>query len=267
MKKRVIYSELDAPAASFAPPPGLELSGDIVSRPLINAEESRGLSLWRHELPPGARIAVRRPEEAHAFYAVNGSARVGEKALPSRGAACLAVGAVADIEAGPNGVTLLHYLGDASERPDKSGGCVHVTGEKGQHMIEDEVSNHIFFADSQCPNCSIWLHSQMVGPGRGNPLHRHAEDEIIVVVDGMMNVGTVEMPTGRAISIPKDAHYSFVAGPQGLTFLNFRQVDPYLQLSTMPKTDWLGVRDLMLAQHGGMSIPDMLGGGVPIRVI
>jgi hypothetical protein len=54
--------------------------------------------------------------------------------------------------------------------------------------------------------------------------HAHGVDEIIVVVEGEIHFGNKVFAVGSSISIPKDTLYSFRAGPEGVTFLNFRSV-------------------------------------------
>jgi quercetin dioxygenase-like cupin family protein len=54
--------------------------------------------------------------------------------------------------------------------------------------------------------------------------HAHTEDEIIYVVSGALHVGRRVLPAGSALFIEKDTLYTFRAGPEGCTFLNFRGV-------------------------------------------
>ena len=54
------------------------------------------------------------------------------------------------------------------------------------------------------------------------PVHAHAEDEIIVVVDGELHFGARVCCAGASVYIPGHTLYGFRAGPAGATFLNFR---------------------------------------------
>lgn len=54
--------------------------------------------------------------------------------------------------------------------------------------------------------------------------HAHEVDEIIVVTEGEAHFGNYICGVGSSVFIPKLTLYSFRAGPQGLTFLNFRPV-------------------------------------------
>jgi quercetin dioxygenase-like cupin family protein len=52
--------------------------------------------------------------------------------------------------------------------------------------------------------------------------HAHTEDEIIVVTEGSLRFGRRVFGAGSSIFIPKMTLYSFTAGADGATFLNFR---------------------------------------------
>lgn len=52
--------------------------------------------------------------------------------------------------------------------------------------------------------------------------HAHESDEIIVVMRGEMRFGNNVCGVGSSALIPAYTLYSFVAGPEGVTFLNFR---------------------------------------------
>ena len=56
----------------------------------------------------------------------------------------------------------------------------------------------------------------------GVEIHAHEEDEIIYVLTGEMRVGSRVLGPGASVFIQGNTLYSFKAGPQGLTFLNFR---------------------------------------------
>ncbi|HVF76538.1 MAG TPA: hypothetical protein VM938_15990 [Acidimicrobiales bacterium] len=52
--------------------------------------------------------------------------------------------------------------------------------------------------------------------------HAHAVDEVIVVVEGEIVFGRRRYGPGSSVLVPGMTLYSFRAGPDGLTFLNFR---------------------------------------------
>jgi quercetin dioxygenase-like cupin family protein len=61
-----------------------------------------------------------------------------------------------------------------------------------------------------------------VGANHETTQHAHDEAEIIYVVDGEMIVGSRTLRTGGSVYIPGSTLYSFRAGPNGLSYLNFR---------------------------------------------
>jgi len=52
--------------------------------------------------------------------------------------------------------------------------------------------------------------------------HAHESDEIIVVTEGEVRFGKQIYGVGSSVFVPKMTLYGFQAGPEGLTFLNFR---------------------------------------------
>lgn len=52
--------------------------------------------------------------------------------------------------------------------------------------------------------------------------HAHEVDEIVVVTQGEMRFGSHVCRPGSSVMIPAFTLYSFAAGPEGVTFLNFR---------------------------------------------
>jgi mannose-6-phosphate isomerase-like protein (cupin superfamily) len=60
------------------------------------------------------------------------------------------------------------------------------------------------------------------GPNTVAKPHAHAVDEIIAVIEGEFAFGNRALRPGASVFIPRETLYSFVAGPQGVRFLNFR---------------------------------------------
>jgi len=59
-------------------------------------------------------------------------------------------------------------------------------------------------------------------PGLEISTHAHADDEIIVIVDGELHLGRRVCAAGASLFIPGNTLYGFRAGPQGCRYLNFR---------------------------------------------
>jgi hypothetical protein len=69
--------------------------------------------------------------------------------------------------------------------------------------------------------------------------HAHDADEIIVVTEGEIQFGKQLFGIGSSVFIPKMTLYSFQAGPNGLTFLNFR---PTRSAGAITKDDFMAMR-------------------------
>jgi mannose-6-phosphate isomerase-like protein (cupin superfamily) len=59
-------------------------------------------------------------------------------------------------------------------------------------------------------------------PGLGVESHAHEVDEIFAVVAGELHFGNRVCGAGSSVCVPRLTLYSFVAGPDGCTVLNFR---------------------------------------------
>jgi len=59
-------------------------------------------------------------------------------------------------------------------------------------------------------------------PGLEISTHAHADDEIIVVVEGELHFGRRVCGSGASLFIPGKTLYGFRAGPDGCRYLNFR---------------------------------------------
>ncbi|MGD9999403.1 MAG: hypothetical protein AB7N61_27690 [Acidimicrobiia bacterium] len=76
-------------------------------------------------------------------------------------------------------------------------------------------------------------------PGAAAAPHAHDTDEIIVVTAGEIRFGKQTYGVGSSVMIPKMTLYSFQAGPEGLTFLNFR---PTRSMRAIFKDEFMAMR-------------------------
>ncbi len=222
--KKLSIAEQAPQELSTLDSPSVRLSGAIASRRVISNGDFT-LSLWRHELAAGAIIRIEQPAEDHVFYVVAGECLVGGTPVGPGGAASIARDATAELSGGAEGATILHFIGHAETRPDRAGGCVHIMGKGWTERSADRV--HTLYFDSGCPTCAVWLHRSGSGSGRFAAPHHHTEDEIICVVEGDLDLGTRRITAGGAAAVGKEMVYSFTSGDDGLTFVNFRQADPF----------------------------------------
>jgi quercetin dioxygenase-like cupin family protein len=82
----------------------------------------------------------------------------------------------------------------------------------------------------------LQLFELRLAPGTRGESHAHVENEIIVVVEGELRFGARTLGAGSSVMVPGGTLYSFVAGPDGCTFLNFR---PRADSSYIPKSDFV----------------------------
>lgn len=226
MGRAVVTTVQETPVGDFPALAGVEGRGLIESRAVIGGPE-RPLLLWSHRLAPGAEIEWDRPPVGHAVYLWQGEARMDGRALETTGAGIVGHGGRAVLAAGAEGCELLHFQErDDGPPPTRRGGCVHVVNPG--EALRYEPGEGIVYADSGCPYCELWLHSnRMPAVEGGVPRHMHSEDEVIVVTEGAMAFGTRDLPPGTALAIDAETVYAFKAGPDGLKFVNFRAKDPY----------------------------------------
>jgi mannose-6-phosphate isomerase-like protein (cupin superfamily) len=66
------------------------------------------------------------------------------------------------------------------------------------------------------------LFETQVPPNAEAAVHCHEEDEIMYILDGEMILGNRSLRRGGSMFIAAQTMYGFKAGPEGVSFLNFR---------------------------------------------
>ncbi len=54
-------------------------------------------------------------------------------------------------------------------------------------------------------------------------VHSHSQDELILMLHGEIQLGSLRLPPGSSVFIAANQLYSFRAGEQGFGFLNYRR--------------------------------------------
>src|SRR4030095_981817 len=88
--------------------------------------------------------------------------------------------------------------------------------------------------NSEASGSTLWLHENKFAPTppTAEPMdaeagvHCHTEDEVIFVVAGQIQLAPRLYDRGTAVAIAANTYYSFLPGPNGLTFINFRPGRP-----------------------------------------
>jgi hypothetical protein len=228
---RVVIADVNASSSTAFPSvAGVTAAGDIESKAVVTAQD-RPLILWQHTLAPGSAILWNRPPVGHLIYVWSGCAEVDGRAIDEDGTLIVERDGQAALRSGAAPVTVLHFYRPA-QAPAARGGGVHVVNRADAlHYAFPEVEGTVF-ADSSCPTCEMWFHKNEFGSAYVVGRHLHTEDEIIFVVKGSMALGRRRLPPGSALAIDANTVYTFKAGEDGLSFVNFRAQDPYFIMLT-----------------------------------
>jgi len=195
--------------------------------------EKYPLHLYLHQLGEGQRLRIGLLETDCLGYVWRGTAHAEGNVMPQGSSLVVEHGQSLDVEAGAGGATVLTFS-SAHPIPDQGdGGHVHLlpadrVPRSGDLGGGSGVAGGMHF-DSACPSCTVWLHENHFPPSgplteeqmqRG--VHSHSEDEIIFVTAGAVRLGPKLFGPGTAVQIAADTLYSLSAGPEGLSFINFR---------------------------------------------
>jgi hypothetical protein len=205
-------------------------SGNVQSA-IVMGGSKRPLHLTLHTMSAGSYLAWAAPAQDHLLYVWEGEAVFGKTPLLAGEILVIEHGAHAEIHCHEQAV-LLHF-----ERPEKyprvpgkAGGRAHVVGRDAVHWGNDLTrpgTAHGLFVDSACPTCELWLHASRFPAGYEGTVHSHTEDEIIVVTEGTIILGRSPFKRGATLAVDANTIYSFRAGEDGVTFLNFRPSHPF----------------------------------------
>jgi quercetin dioxygenase-like cupin family protein len=225
---RVVIRQLDrclfVDASSVA---GFSSSRSVRTSAVI-AQTGDPIYLWKHDLEPGASLALHQPEQDHCFYVLGGSVTANATIAENGSLIVIEHLSQGTLDAESSGASLLHFHrpDDYAQRPARAGGQVHIMGIDGIAISyhRDYGSKCTLMAGADCPTCEIWLNkSEMLKPfvQQGLP-HRHASDEIIVVTGGEMLIEDRVLTRGAVLAIDANTDYGFGVGRTGLSLVSFR---------------------------------------------
>lgn len=229
---RVIVAEPQQ-ARETAMPEGI--TGQGIIRTAIESGRF-ALELHRLALSGGEEIAIGPRGVDTVLYVVSGEIHAGGRTLAKGSSLIVEHGAQASVQGtGTKEACLLVFSGD---RPGSAtGGAVHLLPRShvpsAERMSAQSDTGGAIHADSACPTCEVWLHeNHFSGTEPPSPeeaakgIHSHSEDEIIVVLEGSMRLGSRLVGQGTALAVAADTLYAFTPGPDGLGFINFRAHRP-----------------------------------------
>lgn len=197
----------------------------------VFAKERDSLHMRAHQLGAGARLDIKGDGADFVVYVWKGAAMAGAMHFEERASVIVENGASATLTADSQGASILVF--NLNDRSDPRDGGKHVHALPGEQvprtldMGGSGVAGGALHADCSCPTCEVWLHeNDFYKPDYEVPVHSHTEDEIIFVRAGSMRLGNKLYGPGTALAIAADTKYGFRAGPDGLSFVNFRVGSP-----------------------------------------
>lgn len=197
----------------------------------IIVKERDSLHMRAHQLPAGATLGVEGDGTDIVLYVWKGAANSGALNFAERASLIVENGASAVLTASPEGATILAFSGNANRAPASGGGHVRaLPGDKVPRTLDmggRGMAGGALHADATLPTCDIWLHeNDFYHADYEVPVHSHTEDEIIFVRAGQMRLGNKLYGPGTTLAIAANTKYGFKAGPDGLSFVNFRVGSP-----------------------------------------
>jgi hypothetical protein len=194
-------------------------------------KERDSLHMRSHELKAGASLKIDGDGTDVVAYVWKGAATSGSLTFEERASLIVENGASATLSAGAGGATILAFNCNANKAPASGGGHVRaLPGDKVPRTLDmggRGMAGGALHADAQLPTCDIWLHeNDFYHADYEVPVHSHTEDEIIFVRAGAMKLGNRLYGPGTTLAIAANTKYGFRAGPDGLSFVNFRVGSP-----------------------------------------
>lgn len=200
------------------------------------AGERDPLHLHLHRLAQGEALALEPGAVDAVAYVWTGALEAGGHRLEAGSSVIVERGRSVALAGLARQTQVLVFAAARPPREQREGGHVHILPVEQVPRSEDLGSGGVggaMHADSGCPTCAVWLHENHFPAGppltpeeQQRGVHSHSEDEIIFVIDGEIRLGNRLCGPGTALAIAADTLYSFTAGPQGLSFVNFRAATP-----------------------------------------
>lgn len=197
------------------------------------------LHLHLHRIAPGEALRIGPMTTDCVAYVWHGALSAGGWDMGRGSSLIVEHGQTLEVAAGDSPAELLTFRAAHAPGAPRAGGHVHLLPTERVPRLDDMGGGAApvgggMHADSGCPTCEVWLHENHFPGGsvavtaleQKRGIHSHSEDEIIFVTDGEIRLGNKLYGSGTAVAIAADTLYSFTAGPQGLSFINFRAGTP-----------------------------------------
>ncbi len=195
------------------------------------------IHLSLHRLAAGETLALGAHLAARLAYVWTGCVEVAGRDLPAGSVVIAERGAASEMVGRAPQSNVLVFGGRQATAKPGDRGQVHILPRDRAPTVSGMGASGVsgtLFADGGCPTCGVWLHENRF-PAQSAPpadpkagVHSHDENEIIFVTKGQMQLGNKLAGPGTALAIAAGTMYSFLPGPEGLSFVNFRAGRPGL---------------------------------------
>lgn len=198
--------------------------------------EKHPLHLHLTQLSSGETVQFGIDSTDRILFIWHGEVEAGGIKLPAGSSIIIEKGRGLAIKGGAEGASVLVFAA-AVPSTAKAGGHIHLlpagrVPKAAANAGGSGVSGGMH-ADSTCATCEVWLHENHFPGGtaiapeeQAQGVHSHTEDEIIFVTAGQIRLGNRLSGAGTALAIAAGTLYSFTAGPEGMSFVNFRASMP-----------------------------------------
>jgi hypothetical protein len=176
-------------------------------------------------MAPGATLCISGLDADKAVYIWQGTVKAPGVQLTPRSSAIVEYGAALSLTAGGEGATFLVYNVNHRGGKKRPGGHVHLLPNERVPRSKAGPRGVLLslHADSQCPTCQLWLHEvDHFNADEETDLHHHSQAEVLFVRAGSIRIGNKIHGPGTALFVDANTKYAFSAGPDGLSFVNFR---------------------------------------------
>lgn len=201
--------------------------------------EQDPIHVYLHRLSEGESVRIGPRNTPSSVFVWEGGIDAGGHELSKGSSLMVERGATFELRSFAPDTVLFDFASSrAADAPAVEHPQVHLLASEQapryQEGLERGAIAGVLHADASLPTCSIWLHENKLAPPapdapRADPdiaVHSHAEDEVIIVTAGQMQLGARRLGPGSMIAIAAETMYSFGVGPEGLSFVNFRAGRP-----------------------------------------
>ena len=218
-------------AVSVAPAGVFSGTGEI--RKYLDGERDP-IHVHVHTLAHGAALRIAPSLSDCMAYIWHGSVAANDQELVNGSSLIVERGAAFTLLSTAADSRVVTFYASAQSTKQNASGRVHLLPSRqvprfGSIATGDALTGGLH-ADAMGSPCAVWLHENTFAPPDPDGprvdaeagIHSHAEDEVIFVTKGQMRLGQQLYGPGTALAVAAFTMYSFVTGPRGLSFINFR---------------------------------------------